>query len=282
MRIHFPAAVIVLGTMLAAQTPVWGQTRTMFSSGTTTGGSLTAGTRTTAGGTGTSGGGSLGTLGATGSSVSTMSSGIGQITGSESFVRGNQRAGSFVGASSAEMGGVVGAVQAGQTASGVRTSSGLQSGSGLSGSGLSAGARSRTSRSTTARTTRTGVAGGTAAGRRSTSTEIRARLQVGFSLPATASGPAQVSNTLVQRLSRSPRVQAVSPIEVLVQGQTATLQGIVATDYDRALAAQIALLEPGIFQVRNELVVEVAPAEPELSPPPAEPATAPPPPPVTP
>jgi osmotically-inducible protein OsmY len=291
MRVHFPAAVIVLGAMLAFQTPAWGQTRTMFGSGTTMGGSLTSGTRTMAGGTGTSGGGSLGNVGTTGSSISSLSSGIGTITGSESFVRGNQRAGSFVGASSSEMGGVVGSVQAGQqTGSGLRTGSGLSgsglsgsglSGSGLSGSGLSSGGRGRTTgRTTTSRTSRTGMAGmGGVGGRRSTATEIRATLRVGFSLPVTATGPVQISNTLEQRLSRLPRVGALSPVEVLVQGQTATLRGVVSTDYDRALAAEIALLEPGVSQVQNELVVAAAPAEPAAAPSPAPPAT---PPPVTP
>jgi osmotically-inducible protein OsmY len=250
MRISLPAAIIVVLGILGVQTPVWGQgTRTM--SGTSTTGSLFSSSGGFASSTGTSGG----ILGTTGGSSSTLSSGLSL----------QQQAG-FVGTTSQDIRtqGFVGAAQAGQT-TGRQTGSGLsRTGSGLSqtGSGLTSGRQTRTTR-----TNRTATAGGAAARGRGTTTGIRATLRVAFSRPETAPGPGRVNNTLVQLLSRSPRVQALSPIQVLVQGRTATLRGVVATDYDRALAEQVTRLEPGISQVRNELVVAVAPAEPELAPP---------------
>jgi osmotically-inducible protein OsmY len=43
------------------------------------------------------------------------------------------------------------------------------------------------------------------------------------------------------------------PIEVTLQGRTAVLRGGVATPHNRDLAARLALLEPGVDQVQNEL-----------------------------
>ena len=182
-----------------------------------------------------------------------MGSGIGQVTGSESFVRGNQQRGAFVGTSSAELQGFAGAVQAGQNTGG-QTGRGLQSGSGLrSGSGLSPGGQSRGGTPNQGRA-------GTGTGQR-TSTQMRTLLRVGFTHPVAA--PSAVSTALARRLLDSRRVQVVGPLEVVIQGRTATLRGVVATHYDRALAEQLARLEVGIWQVQNELAVAVAPDGPE-------------------
>ena len=83
---------------------------------------------------------------------------------------------------------------------------------------------------------------------------------------------------LATRLERSRWIQSQSPIEVEIESGTAILRGVVATEHDRALAERAALLEAGIWTVKNELVVEpiltpaadsTAPAEdePQLSPP---------------
>lgn len=80
---------------------------------------------------------------------------------------------------------------------------------------------------------------------------VQTRTRVGFE----AAGPSnpQLSATLTRRLNRSGKLQTVSPVEVEVVGGTAVLRGVVATDHDRALAEQVALLEAGIGQVQNEL-----------------------------
>jgi osmotically-inducible protein OsmY len=109
-----------------------------------------------------------------------------------------------------------------------------------------------------------GGQGGGRAGR--TQTQIRTTVRVGFEYaPTTGTG---VSSKLQARLAQSSRIQFLSPVEVALNGPTATLRGVVASEHSRALAEQLARLEPGIWSVQNELEV-VAPAsasEPSLVP----------------
>jgi hypothetical protein len=65
-----------------------------------------------------------------------------------------------------------------------------------------------------------------------------------------------LSTRLSTQLSKSHGVQAVGPIKVELEGETAVLSGAVTTAHDRALAANMAMLEPGVSRVRNELRVE--------------------------
>ena len=65
--------------------------------------------------------------------------------------------------------------------------------------------------------------------------------------------------TLTSLLDRSKQIQKRSPLSVTVKDYTAILRGRVATEHDRSLAAALLLLEPGIWHVQNELVVEPAP-----------------------
>ena len=71
---------------------------------------------------------------------------------------------------------------------------------------------------------------------------------VGFELPKSVIG--RITGDLEQRMGR---VLEASAVEIRLQGRTAVLRGSVATDHDRAVAEQLALLEPGISFVRNEL-----------------------------
>ncbi len=70
----------------------------------------------------------------------------------------------------------------------------------------------------------------------------------------------QVLPSLSARLERSSRIRVQSPVEVTLREGTATLKGVVASEHDRALAEQLARLEPGVFQVQNELSVAPAPS----------------------
>ncbi len=45
-------------------------------------------------------------------------------------------------------------------------------------------------------------------------------------------------------------------LEVTINGATVTLQGRVASDYDRALAEKMAKLQPGVDQVNNQLTIK--------------------------
>jgi hypothetical protein len=75
---------------------------------------------------------------------------------------------------------------------------------------------------------------------------------VGFHPAEPGSAPAQAVAKLIQHLSE---IKKLTPVTVTMQGDTAILRGRVASDHDRALAESIALLEPGIWNVRNELWV---------------------------
>ena len=56
-------------------------------------------------------------------------------------------------------------------------------------------------------------------------------------------------------LRRVPQIARRSTIRVAVQNETAILRGEVATQHDRELAENLARLEPGVWDVKNELVV---------------------------
>jgi hypothetical protein len=87
-------------------------------------------------------------------------------------------------------------------------------------------------------------------------------LQTGIDLAFPAIRPTveQVLPNLSARLERSSRIRFQSPVEVTMREGTATLRGVVASEHDRALAEQLARLEPGVFQVQNELSVAPTPS----------------------
>jgi len=64
-----------------------------------------------------------------------------------------------------------------------------------------------------------------------------------------------ISAKLSNELSSSPTIGAYGPVTVQLYGKTALLRGTVASEHDRDLAAELAMLEPGVDQVRNELRV---------------------------
>jgi len=51
-------------------------------------------------------------------------------------------------------------------------------------------------------------------------------------------------------------------MEVTIEGETAVLRGVVATEHDRRIAEQVARLEPGIRRVENLLTVAPPAASP--------------------
>ncbi|GMQ80261.1 MAG: hypothetical protein BMS9Abin04_222 [Planctomycetia bacterium] len=87
----------------------------------------------------------------------------------------------------------------------------------------------------------------------------RPRLQVGFAFTPTASTALEA--TLVQQLERSRVVEPLGPIEVLMEGRTAILRGVVASERGAEIAGIFALLEPGVSEVRNELRVAPPPSD---------------------
>lgn len=98
--------------------------------------------------------------------------------------------------------------------------------------------------------------------------EIRSRRQIpiqvtyNIDFPVASVPSSNVARKLSNELSSSPTIGAYGPVSVRVEGGTAILRGTVPTDHDRILAAQLALLEPRVSQVRNELRVGSAPIPP--------------------
>jgi BON domain-containing protein len=68
--------------------------------------------------------------------------------------------------------------------------------------------------------------------------------------------PPATASKLEAHLAKCPAIQATEPLAVSVEGRTAVLQGVVASERDRELAAALVLFEPGISDVRNDLQVK--------------------------
>ena len=89
-------------------------------------------------------------------------------------------------------------------------------------------------------------------------------MQIGFAVaqPQSSVVTAQVTRSLASANPTSP----FRNVQVSISGQTAVLRGSVASTDDRDLAEQIALLEPSVSSVRNELSVQTPAAETPQSP----------------
>jgi hypothetical protein len=84
--------------------------------------------------------------------------------------------------------------------------------------------------------------------------------------------PAGVGASLQRQLDRSPAIRRTGPLEISVEGRTATLRGTVVSTKDRELAELLVRLEPGVSDVQNDLRVKPA-AEPIANPPSLSPST---------
>ncbi len=93
-------------------------------------------------------------------------------------------------------------------------------------------------------------------GRNAARSTIRIPLRLGFT-PKPISAPLFIAK-FESRLAKLPAISAIGPIRVTMDGSTAVLTGVVASEQDRQLAEGIALLEPEVETVRNELTVQAA------------------------
>ena len=85
------------------------------------------------------------------------------------------------------------------------------------------------------------------------SVSIRTTLSVGFE--SSANNSRHFSSSLARRLADLPALHWHSPGQVEIQGRTAILRGVVATEHDRDLAERVVRLEAAIDRVQNQLVV---------------------------
>lgn len=226
-----PAASLAV-TMAAALVSFAVPAQAQLGNSTSTG---TFGSRTLGGSTGLSAGGSTFARG-TGTAASTpgvtqQETGAGELTGGERF-RAENRQGQFVGSDLADVGAALGTF-----------SNALGGGA--------AGFFSQNRGNQDGRGGNQGRNAGTGQNRNQPSLRITRR--IAFSFRSAITG--DFSATLARRLERSPRIQTRSPVSVSIEGRTVVLRGSVATEHDRALAAQVVLLEPGVSSVDNQLVV---------------------------
>ncbi|MCA9188289.1 MAG: BON domain-containing protein [Planctomycetales bacterium] len=84
---------------------------------------------------------------------------------------------------------------------------------------------------------------------------IRTRLSVAFDVPTTNTATS-FNTRLTTRAATPTHSSRLGSYQVSRSGSTAVLTGSVTSESDRQVAARLALLEPGVFQVRNELTVE--------------------------
>ena len=74
----------------------------------------------------------------------------------------------------------------------------------------------------------------------------------------------QVSSAIADHLGALPALHWQVPAQVEMQGRTAILRGVVATEHDRDLAERVVRLEATVDQVQNQIVV-ASPATPKAT-----------------
>jgi len=236
---------LAIGLAVSAATPALGQSAGAFGA-RSIGGSFSpaasnfGGSAAARGGAGARGG-VAGTGGSLAGATTRGDTSVGQITGNERFLR-NNRQGQFVGADASDSNNFFS-----QLTSGLTANQGLR--------GQNNNNNGQNNRNNSA------------------AQQVKARVQLSAGFPYAAPSGDAVSAALQRRLEVSPRIERRGPITVRLEGKTAVLSGLVATQHDRELAARVALLEVGVAEVRNELAV--APPE-TTAPQPHPPTTMPP------
>lgn len=85
--------------------------------------------------------------------------------------------------------------------------------------------------------------------------QLRIYIKADIPLVTSASTSTALGRKFETRLKKMPGLEKRNSVLVSMEGRTAVLSGSVASDRDRQLVEGLALLEPGISAVRNELVV---------------------------
>ena len=213
--------LLVIASLLAFAGSACGQ-------GTTTGGMF--GQRTLGGG-GTSGANrtAFGQPGA--NRIEQNQQDAGQLQGNERFVRGARQPGEFVGSDQRDVSSTIFGSMAGNNTGGL---------SGLQNLISARGARNR------------GNLGGRGGGRQS-QVMPSIGMELGFS-PPNATTATRITE-IERRLESMTQIRRLGRLTVTIEDRTATIRGAVATDRDRVLVGHLVKLEPGVSQIRNEIVV---------------------------
>jgi hypothetical protein len=201
------------------------------------GGSLFSGQRTTGGLAGSqSGGNSLfsGGAGALGTTSSQLQQ-AGTVQGGERFLNQNRSAQSFVGADINEI----------QNVGGINTQTQL-------GRNLQ-GALGNVQQIQAFRQQLNNLRNMNGAFGQNQQTQVRIGLSLGFTAPSAAAAPMVAAAG--ERLTRLPGITLVGTPEIALEGRTAVVRGIAASEQDRERVSRLLLLEPGISSVRYEMTV---------------------------
>ncbi|MFT5527939.1 MAG: hypothetical protein ACI9G1_001172 [Pirellulaceae bacterium] len=91
---------------------------------------------------------------------------------------------------------------------------------------------------------------------------IRVPMRLGFA--QVRPNPQVVIGRVARQLTKISHLANANSVAVVMEGKTAVLQGFVKSDHSRAIAERLALLEPGVSRVRNEIVVQQAVVAEEL------------------
>jgi osmotically-inducible protein OsmY len=156
---------------------------------------------------------------------------VGSMDGSERFLRGN-RQGQFVGSDGADTG-FVGGVTTGMNGMGGMNNRGMMQ-------NFQQGRNNQQYRNRNQN-------------QQARNRQVRTSLSLGFKPPSNVSS--QATQRISGILKRSQHFEAVTPLAVEMRGRMAVLTGTVTSEADRDLVARVVLLEPGISQVQNDLMV---------------------------
>lgn len=89
----------------------------------------------------------------------------------------------------------------------------------------------------------------------------RPKLKLGFTARLAAAAPPAAR--LQEQVTQALALPRQAPLQVTMDGRSAILEGVVASEHDRALAAELIRLEPGVGSVQNRLrVADELPAPP--------------------
>jgi hypothetical protein len=82
---------------------------------------------------------------------------------------------------------------------------------------------------------------------------VRIRLQLGFTPPQAA--PNIMATRINTRLTQLAVDHSLGQPQVSVEGDTVVLRGVAQSDSQRRVLERLILLEPGVLNVRNEMVL---------------------------
>lgn len=89
---------------------------------------------------------------------------------------------------------------------------------------------------------------------------VRLEVHLADEMPRPATN--QLATTIQPRLSKIFAVRHIAPPAITMEGDTAVVRGVAASEGDRALVSQLLAIEPSIHDVRNEMTVAAPAAKP--------------------